>query len=92
MTVGYRTDAVVLRQLLDKKVHYLGVLGSASKMKTLLCDFEDEGFSSLILRDIRTPIGLNIHSQTPEEIAVSIVAEIIAVKNKNSIAHYFKLP
>ena len=81
MTVGYRTDAVVLRQLLDKNVRYLGVLGSAAKMKTLLHDLESEGFSSVILRGIRTPIGLNIHSQTPEEIAVSIASEIIAVKN-----------
>jgi xanthine dehydrogenase accessory factor len=81
MTVGYRTDAGVLRQLLDKNVRYLGVLGSAAKMQTLLCDLENEGFSSVILRGIRTPIGLSIHSQTPEEIAVSIAAEIIAVKN-----------
>jgi xanthine dehydrogenase accessory factor len=81
MTVGYRTDAVVLRQILAKNVRYLGVLGSAAKMKTLLNDLENEGFHNAILRGIRTPIGLNIHSKTPEEIAVSIAAEIIGVKN-----------
>ena len=82
MTVGYRTDAVVLRQLLNKNVRYLGVLGSDAKMKTLLEMLENEGFSADLLRGVHTPIGLNIHSQTPEEIAVSIAAEIIFVKNK----------
>lgn len=81
MTVGYRTDALVLRQLLDKKVRYLGVLGSAAKMETLLHDLENQGVTSDLLRGIHTPIGLNINSKTPEEIAVSIVAEIIKVKN-----------
>ena len=82
MTVGYRTDTLVMRQLLDKKVRYLGVLGSAAKMQTLLHDLENKGFTSNILRGIHTPIGLKINSQTPEEIAVSIAAEIIAVKNE----------
>lgn len=81
MTVGYRTDAVVIRQLLDKNLRYLGVLGSKAKMTTLLEMLKNEGFSDEILRGIHTPIGLNIHSQTPEEIAVSIAAEIILVKN-----------
>ncbi len=81
MTVGYRTDALVLRQLLDKKVRYLGVLGSTAKMKILLKDLENQDFTSDLLRGIHTPIGLNINSQTPEEIAVSIAAEIIGVKN-----------
>ena len=82
MTVGYRTDALVIRQLLDKKVRYLGVLGSDAKMKTLLNDLENEGFPNDILRGIHTPIGLKINSQTPEEISVSIAAEIIQVKNR----------
>jgi xanthine dehydrogenase accessory factor len=84
MTVGYRTDAVVLRQLLDKNLRYLGVLGSASKMQTLLKMLENEGFSANILRGVHTPIGLDIQSQTPAEIAVSIAAEIILVKNNGS--------
>lgn len=81
MTVGYRTDALVIRQLLDKKLRYLGVLGSDAKMKTLLHDLGNQGFTSDLMRGIHTPIGLKINSQTPEEIAVSIAAEIIKVKN-----------
>ena len=82
MTVGYRTDTLVLRQILDKKVHYLGVLGSAAKMRTLLDELRKEGFDETILRGVHTPIGLSINSQTPEEIAVSIAAEIVKVKNE----------
>ena len=82
MTVGYRTDAVVIRQLLDKNVRYLGVLGSGAKMSTLLEMLENEGFSPEILEGIHTPIGLKINSQTPEEISVSIAAEIVSVKNR----------
>lgn len=82
ITVGYRTDALVLRQILDKKVRYLGVLGSVAKMRTLLNELRKEGFDETILRGVHTPIGLSINSQTPEEIAVSIAAEIVKVKNE----------
>ncbi len=82
MTLGYKTDEIVIRRLLDKKFKYFGVLGSRAKMAKLLKDLKKEGFSQEKLNQIRTPIGLPINSRTPEEIAVSIAAEIIAVKNK----------
>lgn len=82
MTFGYRTDAIALRSLLHKKYHYLGVLGSKTKMDKLFVEFMNEGIEESLLQNIHTPIGLSIHSQTPEEIAVSIAAQIIQVKNK----------
>ena len=81
MTLGYKFDELVIRQLLDKSFKYLGVLGSKAKMKILLANLEREGFAKEKLARIRTPVGLAINSRTPEEIAVSIAAEIIAVKN-----------
>jgi xanthine dehydrogenase accessory factor len=81
MTLGYRSDELVIRKLLDKDFKYFGVLGSRAKMKTLLRNLENEGFAAERLKRIRTPIGLPINSRTPEEIAVSIAAEIIKVKN-----------
>lgn len=81
MTVGYRTDEVVIRQLLHKNFRYFGVLGSAAKMTTLLDQLRGEGVPEAQLGRIRTPIGLKINSRTPEEIAVSVAGEIIAVKN-----------
>ena len=82
MTLGYKSDEAVIRSLFEKDFKYFGVLGSRAKMKTLLRDLEKDGFASERLARIRTPIGLAINSRTPEEIAVSIAAEIIAVKNK----------
>ena len=81
MTLGYKFDEIVIRKLFDKNFKYFGVLGSKAKMKTLLKSLEIEGFPKERLNKIRTPIGLKINSRTPEEIAVSIAAEIIAVKN-----------
>jgi xanthine dehydrogenase accessory factor len=81
MTLGYKFDEIVIRALFAKDFKYFGVLGSRAKMKTLLKTLEKEGFDKERLARIRTPIGLRINSRTPEEIAVSIAAEIIAVKN-----------
>ncbi len=81
MTVGYRTDDLAIKALLDKKFKYLGVLGSQKKMETLFDGYRKEGIPEEWLQRIHTPVGLAINSQTPEEIAVSIAAEIIMVKN-----------
>ena len=81
MTLGYKSDEIVIRSLLAKDFRYFGVLGSKAKMKTLVTSLEMEGFDKQRLNRIHTPIGLPINSHTPEEIAVSIAAEIISVKN-----------
>lgn len=81
MTLGYKFDEIVIRNLIDKKFRYLGVLGSKAKMAVLLRSLENEGVDPEKLSRIHTPIGLPINSHTPEEIAVSIAAEIISVKN-----------
>lgn len=82
MTFGYRTDDTVIRALIGKRVHYFGVLGSQTKIDRLFSEYRQEGFNNEALRRIHAPIGIPIHSQTPEEIAVSIAAQIIQVKNK----------
>ena len=81
MTVGYRTDDIALRALLNKEFKYFGVLGSKKKMEKMMSVYRNENIEENILLKIKTPIGIAIHSQTPEEIAVSIAAEIIAAKN-----------
>ncbi len=83
MTLGYKFDEIVIRKLINKNFKYFGVLGSKAKMKVLLKNLEKEGFPKETLNQIHTPIGLPINSQTPEEIAVSIAAEIILYKNES---------
>ena len=80
MTVGYRTDAVVLRHLLGQSYRYLGVMGSTAKVAELRRGLREDGFSETEIARLRGPIGLPIHSQTPEEIAISIAAELIQAR------------
>ncbi|MBO2009578.1 XdhC family protein [Hymenobacter negativus] len=85
MTVGYRTDAVVLRHLLGRARHgyrYLGVMGSVAKVAELRRGLAEAGFSEREINQLRGPIGLPINSQTPEEIAISIAAELIQVRRE----------
>lgn len=81
MTFGYRTDAIALRALINKNLKYLGMLGSKAKIKQLFSEFIQEGVEAHKIAKVHAPIGIDIKSQTPEEIAVSIAAEIIRVKN-----------
>ena len=83
MTVGYRTDKQVVKKLLDYPFKYLGLLGSDAKIKSLLAELEQEGFTKEKIAKLKTPVGLNINSKTPQEIAISIAAEIILEKNKS---------
>jgi len=82
MSFGYRTDDQAIRALKDKKFAFLGVLGSKKKIEKMMADYRQEGFDENWLTSIYAPVGLYIKSQTPEEIAISIAAQIIAVKNK----------
>jgi len=81
MTVGYKSDETVIRKLIGKNFKYFGVLGSEAKIKTLFRKLEQDGFDKEKLNKICAPVGLKINSRTPEEIAVSVAAEIIRVKN-----------
>jgi xanthine dehydrogenase accessory factor len=83
MTFGYRTDDVALRALAGKNFRFLGLMGSKAKIEQLFEEYVLEGINSDWLQRIHTPVGLDIKSQTPEEIAVSIAAQIIRVKNQH---------
>ncbi len=82
MTVGYRTDDIVLRALWQKQFKYIGLLGSKSKVEKMFNDYRSQGIPENLLQPIHAPVGIAIHSQTPEEIALSIAAEIVSVKNR----------
>jgi len=85
MTPNHRADEIVLRQLLAKKLGYLGMMGSASKVNEIIGYLQKDGISSEQLQCLHAPIGLPIKSHTPAEIAISIAAEIISIKNSASI-------
>ncbi len=80
MTQGHKADDTVLRQVLGKEYCYLGVIGSRKKTATLLEGLIKDGFSRDEVTKIFSPIGLPIGSQTATEVAVSIAAQLIAVR------------
>ncbi len=81
MTHGHQHDGTVIRQLLDQPFKYIGLLGSAKKIHGLFEELRHEGVSDARLAAVHAPVGFPIGSHTPEEIAVSIVAQMIAVRN-----------
>ena len=81
MTFGHAHDDTALRALAGHRVRYLGLLGSAAKVKAMFAAMAADGIPETFLTSISAPVGLPIGSHTPEEIAVSIAAEIIRLRN-----------
>ncbi len=79
MTHGHTHDQHALEQCLGKPCRYLGMIGSAKKVSATLATLRAKGFSSEDLERVHAPVGLPIGSQTPYEIAISILAELIRV-------------
>ena len=82
VTRGHRYDRDCLRHALRKPHAYIGMMGSRRRVGLIMKDLEAEGFARELLRTVYTPIGLDIGAETPEEIAVAIMAQIIAVSNR----------
>jgi xanthine dehydrogenase accessory factor len=81
VTRGHRHDLETMRGLLRTPLRYLGLIGSKAKVKRIFDMLREEGVTPDTLRPVHAPIGLDIGAITPQEIAVSIVAELIAVKH-----------
>ncbi|HOZ75616.1 MAG TPA: XdhC family protein [Flavobacterium sp.] len=82
MSFGYRTDDVIIRRLLGRKFKYIGMLGSKEKIATLFKNLIGDGFAQADLDKVFAPIGLDIKSETAHEIAISVAAQLIQIKNK----------
>lgn len=86
VTRGHKDDAAALRPCLGSGLAYTGMIGSKTKIASMKADFIGNGWATPEQWDeIYTPIGLDIKSKTVEEIAVSIAAQLILVKNTNKI-------
>ena len=81
MTVSHAADQLILGQMLTKELSYLGMIGSSRKVKTIFEALRAAGATEEQLAAVDSPMGMPIHSQTVPEIAVSIAAKIIYIKN-----------
>jgi len=79
-TRSHPTDAECLKEILNFPTKYVGMLGSTKKISAIANYLQEKGYTSQSLARLKAPIGLDIHAQTPSEIAISILAEIISVK------------
>jgi len=76
-------DKAILEQALRTPARYIGMMGSRRKSAAVFRELLDEGFSEASFQRVHSPIGLHIGGETPEEVAVSIIAEIIEIKEWN---------
>ena len=77
---GHKQDELSLCEVVQSDAAYVGMIGSLRRVGAVLTHLAREGYPHEALERVHTPIGLDIRAETPEEIAVSIVAEIIAVR------------
>lgn len=80
VTRGHRHDLICLKQVLKYKTAYVGMMGSKHRVGIVKENLFNEGFFIEEVNSLHAPIGLNIGALTPEEIAISILSEIISVK------------
>ena len=80
ITRGHLHDKTVLQQALSTPAAYIGMIGSIGKRNLIYKDLMDQGITKERLESVFSPVGLEIHAETPEEIAISIVAELIKVR------------
>lgn len=81
LTRGHLHDQTVLEQALATDAHYIGMIGSRKKKDIIYKNLRKLGISDRRLETVHCPIGVDIHAETPAEIAVSIAAQIIARRN-----------
>ena len=81
VTRGHTNDLAALRALAPRELRYLGLIGSRAKVARIYDALADANMASEFLTRVHAPIGLDIGAVTPQEIAVSILAELIAVKH-----------
>jgi len=88
VTRGHQHDKPIIRQAVKTRAGYVGMIGSRRKTALMWKDLEAEGISLDLLDRIHSPIGLDIGADTPEEIAVSVVGELILIRRqKGKPAH-----
>ena len=79
---SFEQDEEILYHLVHRKAAYIGMLAGKYKVQTIYNHLRERGVSEDLLKTVHAPIGLPIDAETPEEIALSIAAELVEIKNK----------
>ena len=81
VTPMHAGDKDTLKSVIQKDVKYIGLMGSKRKIKSIFDALREDGVDEKLFERVHTPIGIEIEAESPEEIAISIAAEVIKVKN-----------
>jgi xanthine dehydrogenase accessory factor len=81
---GHVTDGQAFRRLRGVPLAYLGMIGSKAKRKALFDELRAEGFAETELNRAQNPIGLDIGAESPEEIAIAIMAQLIQARRRQA--------
>jgi len=81
---GSNVDAAGLPSLLESDAGYIGVIGSKRRWLTTVKALKEQGVAEELIQKVHSPIGLELNAETPEQIAVSIMAEILMLKDKGT--------
>ena len=84
VTRGHHLDKDALRAALETRARYVGMIGSPGKIKNIFRDLLKEGIARERLEQVHSPIGLDLGAETPDEIALSIAAEMVMLRNHAS--------
>lgn len=87
VTRGHASDGEALKAVAETEAKYIGMIGSKKKTEFLMKKLLDEGVSRQALEKVYAPVGLDISSEEPNEIALGIVAEMLLIKNEGSLKH-----
>jgi xanthine dehydrogenase accessory factor len=87
VTSGYDQDKNALKSSVLKEAAYVGMIGSTMKIKSVMKELKDAGIPEEKLKKVYAPMGIDIASNLPEEIALGIFSEILLVKNKGNLKH-----
>lgn len=82
VTRGHQHDQTCLQGVIEKGAAYVGMIGSKSRVRKIKDHFISQGYAQKAIEGVYSPIGLDIGAETPEEIAISIIAQIISLRKK----------
>lgn len=87
VTHGHSYDEIALKSVINSDAAYIGMIGSKEKTQQVMKNLKEVGISEEKLNKVYAPIGLNLGGRSPKEIALSIIAEIMAIKNGGTLEH-----
>lgn len=87
ITRGHKYDEIALRAVIESDAKYIGMIGSKNKTKYVMDNLIESGIHDDVINKVYAPIGIKLGGETPEEIAFSIMSEILLVKNQGKLIH-----